>query len=98
MYIVREIFYLHFGQYKAAKALVDEAIKNKLFSNPEGTRMLTDFTGQSYRFIMELPFKTLGDFEKELSNELNAKEWSAWYERFKPLVRTSEREILKQIK
>ncbi|MGX7668729.1 hypothetical protein [Flavobacterium pedocola] len=97
MYIVREIFYLQFGRYKEAKALVDEA-KSKGFMNPpDGGRLLTDFTGEGYRLIFEFPYKTLADFETDLAREMNAAEWKDWYERFKPFVRHSEREILKQV-
>lgn len=98
MYIVREIFYLQFGRYKEAKALFDEAAKIGLMTLPEGGRLLTDFTGESYRFIFESPYKTLADFETDLSKEMSAEEWQNWYEKFKPYVRRSEREILKQIK
>jgi len=97
MFIVREIFYLQFGRYKEAKALTDEAIGNGILTLSPGSRILTDFTGESYRLILEFPYPALADFEKDLNKELNAELWKAWYEKFKPLVRRSEREILKQI-
>ena len=97
MYIFREIFHLHFGRYREAKVLFDEGVQKKLIQQPAGSRLLTDFSGQGYRFIMELPFATLADYEKALTEELNAQEWKTWYEKFKPLVRYSEREILKQV-
>lgn len=97
MYIVREIFYLQFGRFKEAKALVEQANSLGLMKMPEGGRILTDFTGEGYRFIFEGPYKTLADFEAELAREMNADAWKEWYEKFKPLVRHSEREILKQI-
>lgn len=97
MYIVREIFFLHFGRYKDAKALTDEAIGKGLLQQPPGSRILTDFTGEGYRLIIELPYATLADFESDLQRELNAPDWKDWYGKFKPLVRHSEREILKQV-
>lgn len=97
MYIVREIFHLHFGQYREAKALTDEAIKKGLLTQHAGGRVLTDFTGDSYRLIYESPYPSLADFEADLKKELNAADWKDWYEKFKPLVRSSEREILKQV-
>jgi len=97
MYIVREIFHLQFGKYKEAKALMDEAAANGLMTMPKEGRLLTDFTGASYRLIMETPYKTLADFETDLTKELSAEQWKGWYEKFKPLVHYSEREILKQI-
>ena len=97
MYIVREIFHLHFGRYRDAKALFDEGVQKKIISQPEGCRLLTDFTGEGYRFIMELPFATLADYEMELKKELDQATWKDWYDRFKPLCRYSEREILKKV-
>jgi hypothetical protein len=98
MYIVREIFCLQFGRYKEAKALMDEAAKSGMMTLPEGGRLLTDFTGDSYRLIMEHSYNTLADFETDLTKEMNVDEWQKWYEKFKPLVRCSQREILKLIK
>ena len=59
--------------------------------------MLTDFTGEGYRLIFESPYATLSDFEMDLQKEVTAPGWQEWYEQFKPLVRFSEREILRQI-
>jgi len=97
MYIVREIFHLEFGKYREAKTLIEEGIQKHLLLQPSGSRILTDFTGEGYRLIMELPFATLSDYEAELKRELSGKGWKEWYEKFKPLVRSSEREILKQV-
>ena len=97
MFIVREIFYLQFGRFKEAKALVDEATKVGLIVLPTGGRILTDFTGEGYRFILESPYASLAAFETDLAREMSAQVWKEWYEKFKLLVRHSEREILKQI-
>lgn len=97
MYIFREIFHLHFGKYRDAKALYDEAKEKNLMINPPGARLLTDFTGEGYRLIMELPFESLGAYEEELKKDLGDKQWQQWYEKFKPLVRYSEREVLKVV-
>lgn len=97
MYIVREIFYLQFGSYKEAKALVDKGLKTGMLTPPPGSRILTDFSGEGYRMILESPYRSLGDFEIELKRELNSEGWHDWYEEFKKLIRQSEREILKQI-
>lgn len=97
MYVVREIFYLQFGRFKEAKALLDAALKSGIMSQPIGGKILTDFTGDSYRLILESPYKTLAHFEADLENEMNAQAWKDWYEKFKPFVRCSQREILKQI-
>ena len=97
MFIIREIFHLQFGRYREAKSLVDEGIRNHLLLQPEGSRILTDFTGEGYRLIIELPFKTLSDYESALHRELAGAGWNEWYDKFKTLVRFSEREILKQV-
>ena len=97
MYIVRDIFHLQFGRYKEAKALIDEAVAKGLIKLPEGGKFLTDFTGPGYRLIFESPYKTLADFETDLTREMSAEAWKEWYERFKPYVNHSQREILKQV-
>ena len=97
MYIFREIFHLQFGRYRDAKALIDEGMQKGLLLHPTGTRVLTDFTGEGYRLIIELPYARLADYETDLKKELGGDQWKDWYEQFKPLVRFSEREILKQV-
>lgn len=97
MYIVREIFHLQFGRYRDAKALVDEGMQMKILLQPAGFRVLTDFTGEGYRLIIELPYATLADYEADLNREMGGTGWKEWYEKFKVLVRVSEREILKVV-
>lgn len=97
MYIVREIFHLQFGRYREAKVLIDEGIRQQLLLQPPGSRVLTDFTGEGYRLIIELPYATLADYEADLKKEMGGTGWKDWYEKFKTLVRSSEREILKQV-
>ena len=97
MYIVREIFHLQFGRYREAKALLDEGMQKHLLLQPSGSRILTDFTGEGYRLIIELPYATLADYETDLKKELGGTGWKDWYEKFKALIRYSEREIMKQV-
>ncbi|NEU07370.1 hypothetical protein GZH53_03500 [Flavihumibacter sp. R14] len=97
MFIIREIFHLQFGRYREARALIDEAMQKHLLLQPQGSRLLTDFTGEGYRLILELPYETLTAYEADLKKELGAAAWKDWYERFKANVRHSEREILKQV-
>lgn len=97
MYIVREIFYLQFGRYKESKILLDEAKKNGLMPRSTGNRILTDFTGTSYRLILESSYVSLSDFEKELAKDMSTTDWKIWYEKFKTCINHSEREILKLI-
>lgn len=95
MYIVREIFRLRFGHYRDAKALIDEALSKKMFPETSQSRVLSDFTGRSYRLIFESGYETLDAFEKSLAAEMTAGNWSEWYQRFKQHIESSEREILK---
>ena len=96
-YLVRDIFYLKYGQYRNAKKLIDEAMAQNLMPHGQQQRMLTDFTGDAYRLIFEEGFDNLDDFENTLQNSMRGEEWQAWYEKFKPLVEKGHREILKQV-
>jgi len=98
MYIVRDIFYLKFGHYRPAKELLDEAFKKALLPDIPGSRALTDFTGDAYRLIFELPFNSLAEYEQTLTGNLNQEAWQDWYKEFKTHVKSSYREILKQVK
>lgn len=97
MYITRDIFQLKFGHYRDVKALLDAATKDNLFPEAKSMRVLTDFTGDAYRLILEEGFDSLADYEKNLSGGMATPEWQSWYEKFKQHVESSHREILKQI-
>jgi hypothetical protein len=96
-FIVRDIFQLKFGHYRDAKKLLDEANEKSMMPNAQNTRILSDFTGDSYRLIFEEGFEHLYDYELSLTGSMATKEWQEWYERFKPHVESSFREILKQV-
>jgi hypothetical protein len=97
MYVVREIFHLKFGHFREAKALFQEAIDKGMMPKANSSRVLSDFTGHSYRLIMESTFDSLGEFEKALQADMNQAQWQEWYTRFKEQVVSSRREILKVI-
>ena len=94
MIVVRDSFYLKFGKAKDAKALLGEfyEILKKYDNTPR--RFLTDFTGESYRLILEATFVDLASYEDTLKSHFGRDEWRKWYEKFIPLVNRSEREIL----
>ncbi|RYZ30823.1 MAG: hypothetical protein EOO10_01425 [Chitinophagaceae bacterium] len=96
-FLVRDIFQLKFGQYKAAKNLLNEALEKAMLPEAQHARVLTDFTGDAYRLVFEEGFDSLTDYEISLTTSMRSAEWQAWYERFKPLVERSHREILKQV-
>lgn len=97
MFIVRDIFQLRFGAYKEAKALLDEAYSKGMLPDAKSARILSDFTGDSYRLIFEEGHDSLSDYESSLSASMGKKEWKNWYEKFKSFVTSSQREILKQV-
>jgi hypothetical protein len=97
MYIVRDIFHLKFGHFKDAKTLLDEANSKKMLPDAKNLRVLSDFTGDAYRLIMEAGFDTLADYEKSFGASMSQDGWKQWYENFKNHVDSSQREILKLI-
>lgn len=96
-FLVRDIFQLKFGHFRDAKKLLEEAMEKSMMPETQQTRVLTDFTGDSYRLVFEEGFEHLADFEISLSSSMKTEEWQQWYERFKPHVERSHREILKQV-
>ena len=72
-------------------------MQKHLVLQPSGSRILTEFTGEGYRLIIELPYATLADYEADLKKELGGTGWNEWYEKFKALMQYSEKEILKQV-
>jgi len=96
-FLVRDIFHLKFGQFREAKQLLQEASEKNMMPEAKQLRVLTDFTGDAYRLIFEEGFDNLADYEISLSSSMKTEEWQKWYERFKPNVERSHREILKQV-
>ena len=96
-FLVRDIFQLKFGHFRDAKKLLEEATEKQMMPETQQMRVLTDFTGDSYRLIFEEGFDNLADYEVSLSSSMKADEWQQWYEKFKPHVESSHREILRQI-
>jgi thioesterase domain-containing protein len=97
MYIIRDIFQLRFGAFKEARALLEEAYSKGLLPDAKSARVLSDFTGDSYRLIFEEGHDTLAAYEQSLSESMNKTGWKKWYESFKQHVTGSHREILKQL-
>jgi hypothetical protein len=97
MFIIRDVFQLRFGEFKNAKALIDEAYSKGLLPDAKSSRVLSDFTGDAYRLVFEEGYDTLADYEKSLAQSMAKPEWKKWYERFKTLVLSSHREIVRQV-
>jgi len=97
MYITRDIFHLKFGHFKEAKALLDDISTKGLLPESISRRALSDFTGDSYRLILEMSFNSLADYEQHLQTGMSNPDWKQWYEQFKQHVDRSYREILKEV-
>jgi hypothetical protein len=97
MIVVRDVFYLKFGAAKQALALIEKAKDIMKKDSFMPWRVLTDFTGHSYTLILESEYKNLSNFEAEMQKGFSDKKWQSWYEKFKPLVNSSYREILKVV-
>jgi len=95
MYVIRNIFQLKFAHYKNVKALIDEGKQMGMFDHP-GTRMLTDFTGEAYRLILEHSHESLAAWEEDMKN-MGKPEWQQWYAKFSEHMDGSYREILKVV-
>ena len=98
MYITRDVFHLKFGHFKEAKSLLDDISKKGLLPESHSRRALSDFTGDSYRLILEMSFNTLAEYEEHLQTGMANPEWKQRNEQFKPQVDRSYRERLKEIK
>jgi hypothetical protein len=96
-FVVRDIFQLKFGHFKPVKELFNEAKDKNMMPEAKFARVLTDFTGDAYRLILESGFDSLLEYETGLSTGMSNPEWQQWYKRFMEHVESSHREILKQI-
>lgn len=97
MFISRDIFRLKFGHYRDVKALLDREEAQAFLTERTPTRVFTDFTGESYRLIFEHAFSSLAEYEELMQEEFAMPEWQAWYAEFKPHIKSSYRELLRQI-
>jgi hypothetical protein len=96
-FVVRDIFQLKFGHFKPVKELFNEVKDKQLMPQAKSSRVLTDFTGDAYRLILENGFDSLLDYETAITGGTTDPEWQQWYKRFMEHVESSHREILKQI-
>jgi hypothetical protein len=93
MILVREVFKLKIGKAKDAKASYKEAAAlARKYGMPEG-RAYTDLTGPYYTFVWESTYPSLAAWEGAMNDSRGAEEWSAWYQKFAPLLEGGHREI-----
>jgi hypothetical protein len=93
MILIRDIFNLHFGKAKDAKALLKEGMEiNKKYGFKAG-RVLSDLTGPSYVLVLESEWQSLAEWENALKTIFGKDEWEKWYQKLVPLVNSASREI-----
>ncbi|HWD89853.1 MAG TPA: NIPSNAP family protein [Mucilaginibacter sp.] len=97
MYIVRDTMFLKFGHFRDAKALMGTALQDGFMPETVNGRILSDFTGHAYRFILERSFHSLAEYEQSLQTVMSDPKWQSWYELFRTHVERSEREILREV-
>lgn len=88
---------MKYGHFRPVKSLMEEMKKIGMAPANRNFRVLSDFTGGAYRLIMEMEFKSLSEFEKELGADMSKPEFQEWYKKFVEHVISGEREILKSI-
>lgn len=94
MILVRDVFQLKVGKAKDAKALFKEASAIMTKYGIAQGRALTDLTGQYYTFVWETEYASLSAWEGAMNDPKGAEEFSAWYQKFAPLLDGGHREIL----
>ena len=94
MIVVREVSQLKFGKAKEAKTAWKEFAELRKKHELPQSRVLTDYTGRFYTFILENTYADVADFHQSLKSELGMKEFGEWYHaKFAPLVESGSREI-----
>ncbi len=94
MFIVRDIFNLKYGMFKEAMASIRQAVSLGLLPEKD-VRILSDFTGDAYRLIMESGYASLADYEKDLAEGMKDPRFSQFYSVFTSYVSSGHREILR---
>ena len=95
MYIVRDIFNLRYGMFKEAMASIRKAVHAGLLPEKE-VRILSDFTGDAYRMILESDVESLAAYEKEMNEGMKDPRFQEFYSEFKTYVSSGHREILRR--
>lgn len=92
MILIRNVFHLKFGKAKEAR----EALKklnsvNDSLGHKRG-RMLSDVTGTSYTFVLEMEAENFA-FMDEMGKAFSNDDWQSAYREFVPFVESGYREI-----
>ncbi len=95
MFVVRDVFNLKYGMFKEAMASIRQAVQQGLLPEKD-VRILSDFTGDAYRLIMESSVESLAAYEKEMNEGMKDPRFQEFYSVFKTYVASGHREILRQ--
>ncbi|MEW5874738.1 MAG: hypothetical protein AB1752_06105 [Candidatus Zixiibacteriota bacterium] len=93
MIVVRDIFQLHFGKARDAKAAMKDALPLMAKAGAVNARLLTDVTGPYYTLVLEANHADLAAWQTFEKKGLAMTEWQEIYKRFVPLVQSGRREI-----
>jgi len=93
MILVRDVFRLKFGKAKDAKALMKEAKQMMEAEEAQNYRVMFDLVGPSYTMVWEGTHDSLAAWEASMQTGMSKADWRGWYEKFIPLIESSNREI-----
>jgi len=96
MLVIRDVFKLHFGKARDAKALIRE-MRPLIERHGMPARVLTDLVGEYYTMVLETTADDLAAYEAAMEPLLKDDAWQRLYQRFVPLVRHGYREILQTV-
>lgn len=93
MIVVRDIFQLHFGKARDAKAAMKESLPLMKEAGARDPRVLTDVTGPYYTLVLESTHADLAAWQTFEKKGLAVPAWQEIYKRLVPLVQSGRREI-----
>lgn len=94
MIVVRNVFQVKFGMVRELRQLWSEWKKMAAdLGAMRGYRTLTDLTGASYTFVLEIEFDNLASYESGQQALFNNPAWRTFYSKVTPLIESGHREI-----
>jgi len=94
MYVVHDTFRIKFGSARDVRALMAEGMAAlEQAAQAREMRVLWNFTGPNYTFVLQTSFDSLKDFEEHLSAGMADPVWQQWYRRLVPYIEHGRREI-----
>ncbi len=94
MIVVRNVYRLRFGAAREVRALLGPRSEIMTRAGLPPARHLVDLTGPCDTLVVESTHASLAEFEAGLKRLFGDPAWAAWFEEFRTLVVSGEREIL----